>query len=142
MIGSQIDPLDYEKQHSRVAPLSTLPSPSRSLRSFVSVSLLRLASLISLLRPHKSYRNATLPRHLRSRLESRRLALYVASLSPCLASSLHPALTRTCARIAGSGIMAGAFGAHALAPRLGEKTATWVSWLAPSLACCLNALTK
>ena len=23
--------------------------------------------------------------------------------------------------------MAGAFGAHALAPRLGEKTATWVS---------------
>ena len=28
---------------------------------------------------------------------------------------------------ASSGIMAGAFGAHALAPRLGEKAATWVS---------------
>ncbi|ORY78872.1 hypothetical protein BCR35DRAFT_304888 [Leucosporidium creatinivorum] len=29
------------------------------------------------------------------------------------------------ALLSGSGIMAGAFGAHALAPRLGEKTATW-----------------
>ncbi|GAA5893298.1 hypothetical protein JCM8208_004401 [Rhodotorula glutinis] len=29
------------------------------------------------------------------------------------------------ALLASSGIMAGAFGAHALAPRLGEKAATW-----------------